>query len=133
MLKILRRPPSFDTGLTNGRDEFPDAEALCKRALNLVSSVSNDPEASVWMPSIWSCLGDSYLYRNRFSEAETAYKQSLALDPSDTSVWMGLGQALAVKGDRSGVLEVYEKLKGLDTDAANLFRLQVVEKMPHVR
>jgi tetratricopeptide (TPR) repeat protein len=87
---------------------------LCKRV------AQNYP---LWAEG-WACLGDIYSSQDNLvrdvTGAEAAYRRALELDPEPAVNWMALGLLLVQKGDRQGVMQVYEELKKRDIDAANL-------------
>jgi DNA-binding SARP family transcriptional activator len=43
------------------------------------------------------------------------------LKPKDAHAWYGLGKTYAACGERARVIEVYQKLKGLDSGLADDF------------
>lgn len=105
------------------KDDYSAAQRFCSRAVSLDADSAD----------AWSCLGDAYYWQGMTNLAESAFRKALTLNPDDSWSWVGLGQVLAAKGDRNGVLQVYDKLKNLDSDMANLFYAEVVAKMPRVR
>ena len=95
------------------------AQTLCSRAVTLDSKSADG----------WGCLGDAYVSQGLWDSAEVAFRKALALKPTDCPSWVGLGQALAMKGDKSGVLQVYQTLKPLNPDIANWFFQSVAASM----
>lgn len=99
-------------------ENYSAAQTLCGHAVSLDAQSAEG----------WACLGDAYVGLSMWDSAETAYRKAVTLRPSDASSWLGVGEVLAAKGDRDGVLRVYEKLRPLNQDIANWFYAEFVAK-----
>ena len=75
----------------------------------------------------WAGRGRMYSANRQFDRAEEAFKRVLALKPDDMDSLEKMGILYHIKGDKSGVVNVYQKLRTLDQSrAAKFFELYVV-------
>jgi tetratricopeptide (TPR) repeat protein len=58
--------------------------------------------------------------------AVEAYREAIRLNPNHADAWFNPGIEYAIPGNRAKVMEVYEQLKPLDSDAASVFFNKVV-------
>ena len=55
------------------------------------------------------------------AKAIESYQQALRIDPENSAAWYNLGAAYTYLGQRSKVIEIYQRLKGLDANWADKF------------
>ena len=66
-------------------------------------------------------MGDVYDGLGQYANAEQAFTKAIAIDPTSTSDWLGLGFVYAKEGKKTDVWRVYYKLKDLDQNLAGTF------------
>ncbi len=71
--------------------------------------------------AMFDLLGDAYTQLHDFSKAETAYRKSVDLEPSELGHLRGLGQTLLSEEKFSDALEVYQKLADVMPDDADVY------------
>jgi len=54
-------------------------------------------------------MGESYLFKNKFAEAEESFRKALAADPNFVAAQVGLGRSLMVQGDWPNAIPLLEK------------------------
>jgi len=75
----------------------------------------------------WTSLGDIYRRSSRWTDAEHAFRQALALDAFESHSHFGLGAVLEAEGRSKEALQEYTA--GLQTDPRNPTALEVVERL----
>jgi tetratricopeptide (TPR) repeat protein len=75
----------------------------------------------------WAFTGSSLITERRLSDAESAYRQALALDPQLGFAWDGLGLALLNGGRTAEAREAFDRAIAADADSARaLYHLGLV-------
>jgi len=85
-------------------------------------AVSLRPDLAV----AWCNMGNVYGAEGQYPEAVNAYREAIRLGIDDVSLWWRLGLIYAAQGDRSGLAEVHQHLKDLDSSKADEFFRSVV-------
>jgi len=75
----------------------------------------------------WTSLGDIYRRSSRWTDAEHAFRQALALDAFESHSHFGLGAVLEAEGRSKEALQEYTA--GLQTDPRNPTAREVVERL----
>ena len=102
---ILKGEPDNDPALEQLTQLLLD-EGKSKQAVGLLEGITaKSPSAT-----LLDLLGDAYAQTKDFAKAETAYRKSVELDPSEPSHYRGLGQALLSEGKYPEALTVYQNL-----------------------
>ena len=76
-------------------------------------------------------LGLAHKKLNQWRSAEEALKQAIKLQPESLFSWISLGEAYCKQGNVQGVIEVHDRLRVLNADAAAVFFRDVVQKSGH--
>ena len=75
----------------------------------------------------WVGLGGVYSMLGQHGKALSAFQEGVHLKPNDALAWYMLGLAYNLDGQRSQVIEVYDKLRTLDSNLADkLFKAAVL-------
>jgi Flp pilus assembly protein TadD len=69
----------------------------------------------------WNGLGLIYDDLQEYDKAIPAFQEAIRLKPDHAKAWYNLGVAYSMRGDRSNVMTVYDKLKTLDQNLADDF------------
>ena len=70
----------------------------------------------------WINLGNAYyLGLKQYDQAIQAFHEAIRLKPEDVIAWNNLGASYAQQGNRTKVLQVYEKLKQISPELADKF------------
>ncbi len=69
----------------------------------------------------WYNLGNTYGQLKQYDQAVQALREAIRLKPDDADAWYNLGVIHWLQANRSGVMQVYERLKKLDSDRAAKF------------
>jgi tetratricopeptide (TPR) repeat protein len=86
----------------------------------LENAVKFSPE----VPDYHSSLGYGFFLMNKYDQARTEFQKTISLDPVHVDALSGLGLIYGINGEKDKALDIYDRLKELDRDAAaNLLRL----------
>jgi len=78
----------------------------------------------------WASLGNNYLKRGNYVEAEKAYQQAQSLQPDAWQVLLLLGDLKRVQGDLDQARNYYEQVElRVDNSAENAYHLACVESL----
>lgn len=83
-------------------------------------------ELSPSVPDYHSGLGYCLFFLDRFDEAIDEFNKTLLLDPKHIDALAGLGVAYNKTGDREKAMDIYNRLKGINSSVADRI-LQVIE------
>ncbi|MEN8262284.1 MAG: tetratricopeptide repeat protein [Nitrospirota bacterium] len=83
-------------------------------------------ELSPSVPDYHSGLGYCLFFLDRLDEAIDEFNKTLVLDPGHLDALAGLGAAYKKTGDREKAMDIYNRLKGINSDVADRI-LQVIE------
>jgi tetratricopeptide (TPR) repeat protein len=78
----------------------------------------------------WYNLGNIYGGMKKYDSAVAAHQEAVRLEPNEPVFLYNLGHSYALQGNRSKVLEVYEKLSALNPALANQFFTANVPQSP---
>ncbi|HVR41883.1 MAG TPA: protein kinase [Thermoanaerobaculia bacterium] len=92
------------------------------QAGNFAEAVSTLQRAADQMPSwhVWSNLGTSLYYLERFGPAREAFERAVELSPANHRLWLNLADARRWTGDEKGARVAYERGVALALEALEL-------------
>jgi tetratricopeptide (TPR) repeat protein len=106
---VLARDPENGQALEQLSQLLID-EGRSQDAIEILSKAAGSTSA----PEIYDLLGDAYMQRKDFSEAEEAYRKAVEGDPDDTGHRHGLAQALLSQDKYAPALEQFKKLSEME-------------------
>ncbi len=103
------------------RGDLVEARRRSRRGLELSSEVEPPmPELTAWCQ--WQ-LGELAYSAGEYDEAERRHRAALALFPGTHEALVGLGEALAARGDLEGAIGEYERAARMDPEPATFAAL----------
>ncbi|HEX6127197.1 MAG TPA: tetratricopeptide repeat protein [Pyrinomonadaceae bacterium] len=71
----------------------------------------------------WSILGSLHLEQKAYSDADAAFRKSLALKVEYTPAWVNVGRLRVAQGQPEAAIEIFKHAATLDPQAARTYRL----------
>ncbi|MFW9909788.1 MAG: tetratricopeptide repeat protein [Candidatus Thorarchaeota archaeon] len=109
LLQIMRKKAPTNNMIAQALDELKDVD---------ISFQEHSPEPEyegIFDPRLLIAAGDNFHREGNYSAAEFAYKQALERDPSNATVWVNLGVALARQGRPKEAENAYRTATELDS------------------
>ena len=73
----------------------------------------------------WYGIGLAYQSLRKSKEAELALREAAQIEPTNSVYLFALGQLCVARGERSKAKDIYERLKAVDPNAADLLFKQI--------
>jgi tetratricopeptide (TPR) repeat protein len=124
-----KQPIDNNWGKTCSREQPVTDDVDSLRIVN--NQISAYTKALILNPEdamTWKNLGIAYNRTKQYQGAITAYKQALEINPEYVKAWYNLGITYYYICDAAKVLEVYKKLKILDTSRAEKYEESYVQE-----
>jgi Flp pilus assembly protein TadD len=108
----------------------PESEAAVEQLTQLLLDQGKSADAVALLegltkrsppPGLLDLLGDAYTQAKELAKAEQAYRNAIALDPSELSHQRGLAQTLLAEEKYSDALAAYQKLADLMPDDPDVY------------
>jgi cytochrome c-type biogenesis protein CcmH/NrfG len=99
-----------------------EANALTPdRRVEIAEALKTAEELKPSNSAIWYTIGLAYQFRlSNYKEAEAALLEAVRLEPENSGYLFALGQVYALRRERSKAKEIFQRLKAIDPNAAEL-------------
>ncbi len=130
LYRLHNEPEKAEQVLRGMLKTDPDNDAAMEQLTQLLLDQNKSDEAIQLLqavtahspsPVLYDLLGDAYTQTKDYSKAEEAYRQAVALDPSELTHLRGLGQTLLSEEKYPEALSVYQKLADVMPDDADVY------------